>query len=247
MSSLNPSTLGQAVIFTSVVTTSALSGAPTGTVTFTIDGVVETPVLLQVSNGTDQATFSLSTLSAGTHSISAAYSGDTTFSASTPPAPLTQTVNAPPSGAAPTVVLLQRYGIHMQPTVVVLTFSIGLDPTKAQDVRNYRIISPSGTRIAIGSAEYDPTTNTVTLHPNEKINLHHNYQLTVFGTSPGGVASVSETLLDGANNGIPGSNYVATLNWKTVVLPPAEAAKLHAQSHAKPGGALAHRFVSRKR
>jgi hypothetical protein len=40
---------------------------------------------------------------------------------------------------------------------------------------------------------------------------------------------------------------VATLNWKNVVLSPAESLKIHAESHAKPSGALAHRFVSRRR
>ncbi len=135
----------------------------------------------------------------------------------------------------------------MQPTVVVLTFSSTLDPASAQNVRNYRIVGPSGRHIAIDRAVFDPTTNTVTLEPNEKINLHHNYQLTVIGTGSDGVASVSETFLDGGSDGDPGSNYVATLNWKNLVLPPGAAAKLHAQGHAKPGGSLAHRFISRKR
>ncbi len=146
-------------------------------------------------------------------------------------------------GAAPTVVLLQRFGIHMRPTVVVLTFSSGLDPTTAQDVRNYRVFGPSGRRIAIGSAVYDPATHTVTLRPNTRINLHHDYQLTVIGTGPGGVASASGMLLDGAGDGSPGSNYVATLNWKNVVLTPAESLKLHAEGLGKPGGRLAHRFA----
>jgi hypothetical protein len=39
---------------------------------------------------------------------------------------------------------------------------------------------------------------------------------------------------------------VATLNWKNVVLTPSESLKLHAQIHAKPGGALAHRFLTQK-
>jgi hypothetical protein len=125
-------------------------------------------------------------------------------------------------------------------TAVVLTFSAALDPTTAEDVRNYRIVGPAGRRIAINSAVYNPTTNAVTLHPKEKINLHHNYHLTVIGNRPGGVASVFDTRLNGAGDGDPGSNYVATLNWKNVVLTPAQAQKLHAQTHAKPGGALAH-------
>ncbi len=68
------------VTFTAtVVPTAAWTGTPTGTVTFKIDGVTEPPVPLRVVNGSDQAAFSLATLTAGTHTISASYNGDTTF------------------------------------------------------------------------------------------------------------------------------------------------------------------------
>ena len=50
-SSANPSTLGQQVTFTAVVTAPAFQGTPTGTVTFTIDGQAETPVPLAVFGG----------------------------------------------------------------------------------------------------------------------------------------------------------------------------------------------------
>jgi Bacterial Ig-like domain (group 3) len=266
-SSLNPSTAGQQVTFTAVVSEAGSSEAPAGTVTFTIDGQAETPVPLAVVGGLDQAQFPISTLTVGKYSISATYNGNGTFATSTLVTPLRQTVDGqsstpvsmtknpvsstnpsfPTSSAAPTVVLLQRFGVHMHPTVVVLTFSSALDPTTAEDVRNYRIVGPAGRRIAINSAVYDSTSNTVTLHPHKKINLHHNYQLTVIGIGPGGVASVSDTLLDGAGDGDPGSTYVATLNWKNVVLTPAEIAKYIKPKSAKPAGALAHRFVSRSR
>src|SRR5262249_23893762 len=68
---------------------------PTGSVTFTIDGTAEPPVPLQEVGGSDQAAFSLATLTAGTHTISASYSGDPTFAESTVASPLTQTVNTP--------------------------------------------------------------------------------------------------------------------------------------------------------
>jgi hypothetical protein len=75
-SSANPSGIGQAVTFTARVTTSINgSGSPTGTVTFK-DG---TKVLGTVALTSDKATFTTSTLSAGTHSINATYSGDSTF------------------------------------------------------------------------------------------------------------------------------------------------------------------------
>ncbi len=68
-SSLNPSLLGQSVTFTATVTSPG--GTPTGTVQFK-DGVnnLGTAVTL---NGSGQATFTTSSLTAGTHTISAVY------------------------------------------------------------------------------------------------------------------------------------------------------------------------------
>jgi hypothetical protein len=71
-SSLNPSDLGQNVTFTATVTSTA--GALTGTAQFKIDGTNSgSPVTL---NGSGVATLSISTLTAGTHTIAADYSGD---------------------------------------------------------------------------------------------------------------------------------------------------------------------------
>jgi len=85
----NPSTVGQAVTFTATV--SGGTGTPTGTITFR-DGA--TP--LGVANVANRsAAFTVSTLAAGAHTITAAYSGDALFLSSTS-APLTQTVNPVP-------------------------------------------------------------------------------------------------------------------------------------------------------
>lgn len=83
-SSLNPSTVGQAVTFTATVT----PGAATGSVTFT-DGLV---ALGTVPLAAGQATFTTATLLPVPHSVTATYNGDVNFIASTS-APLAQTVN----------------------------------------------------------------------------------------------------------------------------------------------------------
>jgi hypothetical protein len=161
--------------------------------------------------------------------------------------PLFQTVTPLPAEGKPapsdppTVVSVQRFGVHMQPTVLVLGFSEGLDPAFAEDLRNYKIVGPSGRSIRIRSASYDPTAKTVTLLPRTRINLHHNYHLTVNGTGAGGVTDAQGTSLDGADNGLPGSNYTATLNWRDVVLTPAEIRKYDHPQPAKPVGPLGHR------
>ncbi len=53
-SSANPSTSGQQVTFTAVVSAPAYQGTPSGTVTFTIDGQAQTPVALSVVGGVDR-------------------------------------------------------------------------------------------------------------------------------------------------------------------------------------------------
>jgi trimeric autotransporter adhesin len=93
--SLNSSVGGQAVTFTAAVTSTA-GGAPTGAVSFLDNGTqVGTGA---VSNG--QAIFSTSSLSVGSHSISAQYSGNSIFAASTS-ASTSEMVNAAEFGPSP--------------------------------------------------------------------------------------------------------------------------------------------------
>jgi parallel beta-helix repeat protein len=247
-SSSDPSTVGESVTFTALVTPQAAGGAPAGMVVFAIDGITEPSVPVQAANDGGQASFTITTLTVGKHSISATYEGDTTFAQSAVASPFIQTVN--PAGAAgipvssvpPTVMSVKRFGIHMQPTMLVVTFSEALDPAHAQDLSNYQIVNPAGKTIAIGSASYDAATDTVTLRPRKRINLHETYQLKVFGSEVGGVADARGTLLDGESNGSPGSDYTTKLTWRNVVFTPAEAKKYVHPKRAKPAGALAHGF-----
>ncbi len=94
-SSADPSVFGQAVTFTATIT-------PTdggGTVAFYADGSAspipgcETQSLTQVSGSTYSATCTTSSLSAGAHTISAAYSGDSSSTSSTASLASGQTVN----------------------------------------------------------------------------------------------------------------------------------------------------------
>jgi hypothetical protein len=82
---------GQSVTFTATVTPQSGSGIPTGTVTF-LDGT--TSIGSGTVNGTGIVTLSITSLAAGTHSITAAYGGDSNFSASTSTAVSVQ-VSAP--------------------------------------------------------------------------------------------------------------------------------------------------------
>ncbi len=85
-SSLNPSMVGQNVTFTATITSPTTT--PTGSVTF-MDGAT---ALQTVTLAGGKANYSTSTLSAGFHSITAVFTGNSNVAGSTSPG-LTQTVN----------------------------------------------------------------------------------------------------------------------------------------------------------
>ena len=98
-SSANPSVSGQSVTYTASVTANAPgSGTPTGTVTFQ-DGGVNIAACINQALVAGTATCGVSYPSAGSHSISAVYSGEPNFLASTS-ATLTQTVDQDPTTTA---------------------------------------------------------------------------------------------------------------------------------------------------
>ncbi|MDE1769010.1 MAG: Ig-like domain repeat protein [Thaumarchaeota archaeon] len=89
-SSANPSKVGHLVTFTAKIkSVSPAIGVPTGTVQFTIDGTAQSPVII---SSTGKATYTISSLSVGLHSVIAQYSGSSNFVSSTSTA-LTQTVH----------------------------------------------------------------------------------------------------------------------------------------------------------
>ena len=96
----SPTVFGQSVTFTATISVTAPgSGSTSGTVTFNDNG---TPISgCPGTVGSNQATCSTSSLSIGTHSITAIYSGDTNFAASPASPAVTQQVNK----AATTVTL----------------------------------------------------------------------------------------------------------------------------------------------
>lgn len=82
LSSVNPSTVGQTVTFTAIVGVPAGAGTPTGVVQFFDD---KTPLGNRITLVSGRASLSISTLAAGTHPITANYSGDVNFFPSTSP------------------------------------------------------------------------------------------------------------------------------------------------------------------
>jgi hypothetical protein len=93
-SSVNPSFFGQSVTFTATVSAPGSTSIPQGTVQFTVDGkAVGGPVTL---NAAGQATFSISTLSSGAHSVVASFTSSSAafLNSDNTASPFTQNVGA---------------------------------------------------------------------------------------------------------------------------------------------------------
>jgi hypothetical protein len=152
-SSVNPSALGQAVTFTATVTSPG--GIPTGAVAFSDSGaLIGTSPL---TGGT--ATFSTTTLTAGSHVITATFSGGTSFAASTSTA-INQTVGIPADSVklrelqvAVTKVVAQNSGQAIS-GAIDSAISDGFGDGGA-------LVTPSGTGFRFNfSADPDPPGNT---------------------------------------------------------------------------------------
>ena len=180
--SLNPSKVGNSITLT---TTVASSGSrPTGTVVFSDAGTMLATVAV-TSDGT--ARYAISTLSAGTHTISAAYSGDAnTLSGS--PAGLSQAVTKWISST--TVSSSNASGTVGSP----ITFSVTVTPTSTV-VPTGTVVLKDGTTILstlpldeTGTATYTTSSLSVGLHiitasfsadATNAISSSANYQQTI--------------------------------------------------------------------
>jgi hypothetical protein len=201
---LSSATTPQGTILTATVTvTSPGNPSIVGAVSF-YDGTTLLGTEL-VTNGV--ASLNIGTLSTSSHTFTAVFVGDGTASSSTAMLPATD---------GPQVTSVLRYGFHAQSTFLFISFNGALDPNSARNVSNYQIVGPGGHDIKVKRAAYDPATHTVTLQPARRLNLHQSYRLTINGTAASGMASAAGSLLDGAGNGKPGSNYVTSLTWRNL-------------------------------
>jgi len=211
-------------------------GAPTQTIAvFRLPALSAAAILLDASLlSPGEGTVSIGVQSLMHPSLTASATAQVSTQVTPPP---------PPTGDGPRVTSVVRYGIHRQPTTIVLTFDQPLDPTRAQDVSNDIIIAPNGKRVAIASAVYDSATRTVTLHPSRRLNFHHHFKLTVNGNALYGLTDTQGLALDGDNNGKPGSNYVTTLTRHNLIIGARTPRVSHAFAHAsktKPRATAQH-------
>ena len=184
-SSPNPSTAGQSVTFTATVT--GTGGTPTGTVTFMDGG---TNLGTGTLNGSGVATFSTTPLSAGSHTITAAYGGDSTFTGSTSSS-VSQTVNA---AAASKLVFTSTAVINAagvaSGTITVQQQDPYGNPNSTDPSRTATLSSSS-----TGTVTFNPTSLTI---PNGSSTATFTYTDTKAGTPTITAASTSPSTITSA-------------------------------------------------
>jgi hypothetical protein len=157
-SSVNPSDFGQNVTFTATVTSTA--GTPTGTVQFKDNGTNVGGA--QTLNPSGVAAFTTAALTAGTHAITAQYSGDANFSASTGTLLNGQKVKSQPSLVIDDVSITEGdSGTKSAVFTVNLSAASNLTVTV-----NYA--TANGT--ATAGSDYQATSGTVTFNPGQITN-----------------------------------------------------------------------------
>jgi len=201
----NPSVSGQPVIFTATVTPQ-YSGTPTGSVYFSDGGT--TLGIANLSGGT--ANFTISSLAAGSHVITAQYSADLNFTASISPA-VTQTVAAASVQATQTILASSlNPSVTGQPVnfTATVTSSSGT-PTGTVAFKDGSTIIVSGVPLSNGMATYQDATLSAGTHAITAVysgssNYSGSTSATLAETVNGSVAATTTTLVSSANPSVPG-------------------------------------------
>ena len=164
-----------------------LDGSPTQSIpTFILPGLSTGAIELEAdvsAVGQGAVTVQVKSLTTGETASSVAMTDVPPAAVVMPPPPpsIYKSNPAPAPPAAPKITDVQRFGYHMRPTTLVLTFDEALDALTADDSHNYRIIGPHGGKIRVTSAVYNPANLTVTLHTRRRIDVHDRYTLIVNG------------------------------------------------------------------
>src|SRR5213079_580373 len=161
LSAVNPSSFGQSVTFTATVTSGA--GTPTGTAQFKDNGTnLGAPVAL---NAGGVATFTTSALTAGTHTITADYSGDGNFNASAGTLAGGQVVNAQPGLSINDVSLTEGdSGTKTMTFTVTLSSASNLTVTVNFATANATATAPTDYLAASGTLTFNPGDLTKTIN-----------------------------------------------------------------------------------
>ena len=165
-SSLNPSGIGQPVTFIATVTPTgtAPNNVPVGTVVFTINGVPLAPVTLN----SGRAGVTVTTLTLGTHTVQATYSGDGNFATGTGTLTPAQevTLTPPPPNTPPTISGIANQSVNTGQSTGPVAFTVSDAATPADQlvvtaVSSDPVLFPASGIVLGGSG----TDRTITVTP----------------------------------------------------------------------------------
>jgi hypothetical protein len=212
LSSVNPAGSGQPVTFTATVSSNgSLRTTPTGSVTF-YDGT--TALGMGTLNGSGVATFTTSSLSSASHTITAAYGGDTNYSASTS-GPVIEVVTG---GTPPQVGYVAFWGLNNSGITVSwstdvaantqlaygTTTSLGqLSPLQTALTASHGVVL---TGLLSGTKYYFVAQST---GANGATGYSTQYSFTTTGTAVTGPPAISNVAVSGV------TNTSATITWTT--------------------------------
>gem|GEM_PF-1072023 len=215
----NPASLGQDLTVTVVVSSASAPLLPTGIVTFAIDGQTQAAVPLTSINGQATASFSISTLAPGGHSIVAAYSGSPGFQ----PSSSARTVNVVIPPVDPVVVpppidpvvvpppIDQPIETQTQWTVVPNAARFG------QDLTFTVIVTPvSSPLLPTGSVTFSIDGHTQAVVPLTLINGQPTASFSIATLGPG---AHSITAAYGGGDSFQPSTSIGTVNVNAPILP----------------------------
>ncbi len=129
---LAPSAGSSLVVNATVTATGGGSSGPTGTVTFLLDNVSQSVVPITTTSGSTGASYTIPSVPAGTHALTATYSGDTNYATSTSAA-----VTITAAKSATTTTLTATPGVLAAGTTETLTATVA--PTVTVTGTTYNI------------------------------------------------------------------------------------------------------------
>ena len=131
------------------------------------------------------------------------------------------------SGAPVTMDLIQVIKKKGAVKEIVIGFSGALNAAEAASVAEYSLTMAgrkgsftvkTAKKLKLLSAVYNPANNTVALTPKKKFVVTKPVQLVVNGLPPSGLEDTYGRLIDGNDNGQPGSNAVALIKAKLATI-----------------------------
>jgi subtilase family serine protease len=242
--------IGQKVTYTATVTPNTLSTAPTGTVTFYVDGAAQTPVALGTTapyTAMDTTSFA----SSGNHTVYALYtSGDATYTGSTSPA-IVLAVTASGSAATTTSVSASPSSFALGASVTLnavvqgttqgtltgpVTFTIGsttVGKVNQVTIGNNNQATASLTVTSAASLGFNPGTDTITAsYGGDSYNAASSGTTTVTVTNPSITVSATPITISSPSPGNSGTSTItltSTGGYAGTATVTATAASLNAQ------------------